>query len=141
MSDQTQGAARAAPLPAAGPVARAPTGSRAQALVAAAGLLGALASSSCCILPVALFSLGISGAWIGNFTRLAPYKPFFIAVTIGFLAAGYWMVRRSSKRACAGGDACERPLPARLVKLMLATATLFAAAAFGFDYVAPYLLS
>ncbi|CCE10378.1 Mercuric transport protein (Mercury ion transport protein) (fragment) [Bradyrhizobium sp. STM 3843] len=41
-------------------------------LMAAGGLLGALAASSCCILPVVLFSLGISGAWIGNFTQLSP---------------------------------------------------------------------
>lgn len=35
---------------------------RRQMLMAAGGLLGALAASSCCILPVVLFSLGISGA-------------------------------------------------------------------------------
>ena len=35
---------------------------------AAGGILGALAASSCCILPLALFMLGISGAWIGNLT-------------------------------------------------------------------------
>ena len=44
---------------------------RRQRLMAAGGLLGALAASSCCILPLALFGLGVSGAWIGNFTRLA----------------------------------------------------------------------
>ncbi len=43
-------------------------------LVAAGGILGALAASSCCILPLVLvlFSVGISGAWIGNLTELAP---------------------------------------------------------------------
>jgi mercuric ion transport protein len=40
-------------------------------LMAAGGLLGALAASSCCILPLVLFGLGVSGAWIGNFTQLA----------------------------------------------------------------------
>jgi hypothetical protein len=49
--------------------------------VAAGGVLGALAASSCCILPLVLFSLGISGAWIGNLTALAPYKPYFAAAT------------------------------------------------------------
>jgi mercuric ion transport protein len=42
--------------------------------MAAAGLVGALAASSCCILPLVLFGLGVSGAWIGNFTQLAPYQ-------------------------------------------------------------------
>jgi len=55
---------------------------RGQGLVAVGGLLGALAASSCCLLPLVLFGLGVSGAWIGNLTQLAPYQPFFIAATI-----------------------------------------------------------
>src|ERR1700724_3312450 len=70
---------------------------RGQTLMAAGGLLGALAASSCCILPVVLFSLGVSGAWIGNFTQLAPYQPYFIAATICFLGYGYWLLYRSSQ--------------------------------------------
>ena len=79
---------------------------RQQRLMAAGGLVGALAASSCCILPLVLFSLGVSGAWIGNFTRLAPYQPYFIAVTIGCLGYGYWLVYRSTKVACADGVRC-----------------------------------
>jgi mercuric ion transport protein len=82
----------------AGP-ARGPT------LMAASGLLGALAASSCRILPLAFFSLGIGGAWIGKLTQLAPYQPYFIAATIAFLGGGYWLVYRSSKAACAVGVA------------------------------------
>src|ERR1700755_2898422 len=89
---------------------------RGPALMAAAGLLGALAASSCCILPLILFGLGVSGAWIGNFTQLAPYQPYFIAATIGFLGYGYWLVYRSSQVACADGEACARPLPNPLTK-------------------------
>ena len=37
---------------------------RIQKLVAAGGVIGALAASSCCILPLVLFGLGVSGAWI-----------------------------------------------------------------------------
>jgi mercuric ion transport protein len=58
---------------------------RGQRLMAAGGLLGALAAASCCILPLALFGLGVSGAWIGTFTQLAPYQPFLIAATLGCL--------------------------------------------------------
>jgi mercuric ion transport protein len=81
-----------------------------QNLMAVGGLLGALAASSCCILPLVLFSLGVSGAWIGNFTQLAPYQPYFIAATIACLGYGYWLVYRPAKIACAGGEACARPL-------------------------------
>src|SRR5229473_2886987 len=97
---------------------------RGQKLMAAGGLLGALAASSCCILPLVLFSLGVSGAWIGNFTQLAPYQPYFIAATICFLGYGYWLVYRASRVACADGEACARPMPNRLVKLGLILATI-----------------
>lgn len=109
-------------------------------LAAMAGLFGALLASSCCILPLVLFSVGIGGAWIGNFTQLAPYKPFFVAGTAGALGAGYWLVHRASKRACAEGDACARPLPTRVVRAVLIAATILVIAAFAFDYVAPYVL-
>ena len=110
-------------------------------LMAAGGLLGALAASSCCILPLVLFGLGVSGAWIGNFTQLAPYQPYFIAVTLAFLAGGYWLVYRSSRLACADGAACARPLPNRLMKASLIVATVLIVAALGFDLLAPLLLN
>ena len=62
---------------------------RGQRLMAASGLLGALAAASCCILPLVLFGLGVSGAWIGTFTQLAPYQPYFIAATIACPGYGY----------------------------------------------------
>ncbi|MBI3433599.1 MAG: mercury transporter MerT [Proteobacteria bacterium] len=142
MSEHSHLAARAAPIAGNEPGSSAVTGAgHGQTLAAAGGLLGALAASSCCILPVVLFSLGISGAWIGNFTQLAPYKPYFITATIAFLGVGYWLVHRASKRVCAESEACARPLANGLVKSVLIAATVLVVAAFGFDYVAPYLLS
>ncbi|SHK47428.1 mercuric ion transport protein [Bradyrhizobium lablabi] len=114
---------------------------RRQSLIAAGGLLGALAASSCCILPLVLFGLGVSGAWIGNFTRLAPYQPWFIAATLALLGYGYWLVYRSSRRACADGEACARPLPNRVVKTSLILATILVVAALGLDFIAPLFLN
>ncbi len=113
---------------------------RRQRLTVAGGVLAALAASSCCILPLVLFGLGVSGAWIGNFTRLAPYQPCFIAATIVFLGYGYWLVYRSSKLACADGEACSRPLPNRIVKAGLILATILVMAALGLDFFAPLLV-
>lgn len=108
-----------------------------QRLLAAGGLLTALAASSCCILPLTLFGLGVSGAWIANFTRLAPYQPCFIVAALLFLSAGYWMVFRPS---CADGEACARPLSNRFVKTGLIVATILVVAALGFDFLAPVFL-
>jgi mercuric ion transport protein len=114
---------------------------RGQKLAAMGGIIGALAASSCCILPVLFFSLGIGGAWVSTFTQLAPYQPYFIAATLASIGTGYWLVYRSSKVACTAGDACARPIPNRLVKIALIAATVIVIAAWTFDYVAPYVLS
>jgi mercuric ion transport protein len=112
----------------------------AQSLLAAGGVFGALAASSCCIAPPVLFGLGVSGAWIGNLTRLAPYQPYFIAATLVCLGAGYWLVYRSRKIACADGEACARPLPNRIVKIGLFLALVLVTGALAFDFLAPLML-
>ena len=113
---------------------------RGTTLMAAGGVLAALAASSCCILPVVLFSLGISGAWIGNFTRLAPYQPYFLTAATVFLGTGYWLIHRASQAACIEGETCAHPLSNRLVNIVLIVATVLVVAAVGFDFLAPLLL-
>src|SRR5712691_9188889 len=109
--------------------------------IAAGGILGAIAASSCCILPLVLFTLGISGAWIGNLTALAPYQPIFLVMTAGFLGFGFWRVyRRPKVVACADGS-CARPVSNRIVKSALWTAPVLVLAALSFPYVAPIILS
>ena len=95
----------------------------------------AIAASTCCIVPLILFSLGITGAWMGNLTALTPYKPIFIAVAMGFLAYGYWMVYRPEP--CEDGAACARPLPNRLVKSALWFSTLLIVTALFWKWIGP----
>lgn len=109
-------------------------------LTAVGGVLGAILASSCCIAPLALFSLGISGAWIANLTALAPYQPYFIAATVAFLGYGYWLVFRPRKAACAEDAACAKPLPNRVVRAGLFLATVLVASAIAFDLLAPLIL-
>ena len=111
------------------------------AMLAIGGLLGALAAASCCIMPLVLFSLGVSGAWIGNLTQLAPYQPIFIAASLACLGAGAWLIRRQSKQTCAEGKACTRPLPNRLVKAALIVAALLIVTAISLDFFGPLFLN
>jgi mercuric ion transport protein len=113
---------------------------RIQKLVAAGGVLGALAASSCCILPLVLFGLGVSGAWIANLTRLAPYQPYFIAATAACLGGGYWLRYRSKMMVCVERDACARPLPNRIVTMGLVLATVLVIGALALDFLAPLFL-
>ena len=114
-------------------------GSRVSCLLALGGILGAVAASSCCVLPLVLFGLGIGGAWIGNLTALAPYQPLFIAAALGFLGLGFWRVYRS--QAVCDGPACTRSVSDRLVKIGLWTAAMLVVVAAGFPYVVPLLLA
>jgi len=115
------------------------SGQRSQTLAVIGGILCAIAASSCCILPLALFSLGINGVWIGNLPALAPYQPYFVAATLACLGYGYWLVYRRKNIACAE-DTCARPLPNHLVKAGLVLATILAGA-IAFDLFAPLLLN
>jgi mercuric ion transport protein len=108
----------------------------AQKLLTIGGVLGALAASSCCIVPLALFALGVSGAWIANLTQLAPYQPHFIAGTAACLGGGYWLLYRSRKTACADAEICARPLPSRTVKAGLILATVLVIGALALDFLA-----
>lgn len=109
-------------------------------LIAAGGILGAIAASTCCIVPLVLFSLGISGAWIGKLTALSAYQPIFIAITLGFLGYGYWLVYWKPKIACAEEEACARPLPNVIVKSALWFATALVLLAFAWPYLIPLIL-
>ncbi len=108
---------------------------RGEQVLALGGLLGALAASGCCILPLVLFSIGVSGAWIGVLTGLAPYQPYILAATLACLGYGYWRVYRTA--SCAKGEACAIPLPNRFVKAGLILATVLVIAALGLDFLAP----
>lgn len=109
-------------------------------VLAAGGIIAALGASSCCILPLVLFSLGVSGAWIGNLTALAPYQPAFFAAALVFIGFGFWRVYRRPAPACADGRVCARPGSTRMTKIGLWAATVLVLGAVSFPYTAPLFL-
>lgn len=106
-----------------------------KAVLSLGSIVGAVLASSCCIVPFALFALGVSGAWISNLTALAPYQPLFAAVTVAFLVGGFVLVYRKPKAACAGGSYCASPRSDRIAKIGLWGATVLVAAALVLPYV------
>ncbi len=112
-----------------------------KSFLAGGGLLGALAMSSCCVMPVLLFSLGATGAWIGALASLYQYKWIFLLITAGFLAGGFYMVYRKRPAVeCAPGTYCAIPLSDRINKIVLWLASVLALVAFAFPYLAPLIL-
>jgi mercuric ion transport protein len=111
-----------------------------QTLMAAGGLLAAIAAASCCVVPFALFLLGISGAWISNLTALEPYQPAFAAVAMACLGYGFYLVYRKPRVACAEGSYCSVPTSKRIAKIGLWSATIIVIIALGFPKLAPLFL-
>ena len=110
-------------------------------LLAAGDILAALGAASCCVIPFALFMLGVSGAWIGNLTALEPYQPIFVALAVGLIGCGAYLAYRRPKVACADGSHCARPVSSRITKIALWWAGALVVIAVGFPYVARAILS
>lgn len=128
------------PTPTPREAAQAEPSARRAGLISVGGILAALGAASCCVVPFALFTLGISGAWISNLTALAPYQPIFAAVTFGLLGYGFYLVYRKPKVACADDSYCAKPSSGRSAKIGLWTATVLVAIALGFPQLVPLFL-
>lgn len=107
--------------------------------LAAGGALGAFLASACCIGPLVLLTLGISGAWIGNLAALEPYKPIFAVIALGFIAAGFRQVYFRMPTVCERGSYCARPASARITKIALWASFILVVAALTIDWWAPFL--
>ncbi|MFN3960657.1 MAG: mercuric transporter MerT family protein [Parvularculaceae bacterium] len=106
--------------------------------LATGGVVGAILASTCCIGPLLLVSLGVSGAWIGSLTALEPLKPYFIAATLVLLGLGFWQVYFRKKPACDEGSYCARPRSGLITKSALWIATILVALAATIDWWAPW---
>lgn len=94
-----------------------------------------LAASTCCVLPLVLVLVGLSGAWITNLAALKPFTPAFVALTLGALGwAGYLVFVK--KAACSTLDgACETTRP--VVRRIFAGCAIFIAVLLAFPLAAP----
>lgn len=111
-------------------------------LLSFGGILAALAAASCCVVPFALFVVGVSGAWIANLTALKPYQPIFVGLTLVCLGAGYYAVYRKPKAAeCVDGSYCANPTSDRIARIGLWVASVLIVVALGFPYVARLFLT
>jgi len=101
-----------------------------------AGGLSAILASTCCLGPLLLVMLGISGAWIGNLRILEPYRPVFIGVA---LVAMYFAYRRIYRPAqsCKAGEICAIPQARTIYKLVFWFVAALILLALGFPYVLP----
>lgn len=103
----------------------------------AVGGLAAILASTCCLGPLVLITLGVSGAWIGNLTALEPYRPWFIGVALVALFFAWWRIFRPAQ-ACAADEACAVPRVRAGYKLLFWIVVALVLIALGFPYVMPF---
>lgn len=114
------------------------TSDRRKSWFAAGGVIGAILASTCCIAPLVLVTLGISGAWIGNLTALEPYKPYFAAIALVFIGLGFRQVYFKAKLPCLEGSYCARPESSLITKSVLWLATVLVVLALTIGWWAPF---
>lgn len=112
---------------------------RKQRIFAAGGAIGAILASTCCVVPLILVTLGISGAWIGNLTALEPYKPYFGTVALIFIGLGFREVYFNDRQpACAEDSYCAKPASSVVNKTVLWLSTVVVLLALTIGWWAPF---
>ncbi|TDX28378.1 mercuric ion transport protein [Modicisalibacter xianhensis] len=122
-----------------------PTQTRRKSLLASGSVIGAILVSSCCILPLVLISLGVTGAWMSNLTALEPYQPYFLVFTLAMLGVGFYNVYRKPKNTfgtdgCGTSGYCGTSLADSVIKIALWSATALVVLALAWPYIVPLIL-
>jgi copper chaperone CopZ len=110
------------------------------------GLFGAvgsaIAASVCCLGPLVLLALGVSGAWITHLTGLEPYRPIFAAMALIFLGFAFYSVyRRPKAESCPVEKAYAHPGAKRKYRTTLWIALVLILGLLIFPYLVPYVFA
>ena len=100
------------------------------------GGVAAILASTCCLGPLVLVTIGISGAWIGNLTVLEPYRPIFIGAALVALFFAYRGIFRRAQ-ACNPGEVCAMPEVKTAYKIIFWTVVTLVVVAIAFPYILP----
>lgn len=104
-----------------------------------AGVLAAIGASICCVGPLALLGLGISGAWIGTLSAFEPFRPVLIGITLMFLALAFRKLYLVPQ-ACALEAACAIPVVVRRQRAIFWAVSVLLLALIAFPWIAPPFL-
>lgn len=102
-----------------------------------AGGLAAMLASACCLGPLVLIMVGVSGAWIVYLTALEPYQPLFLGAAIVALYFAARQIWRPAA-ACEPGQVCATPLGKRTYKILFAAVVMLLVATMGFPMIASW---
>ncbi len=123
------------------PVAEAKPSARGLAsLTTALGFGAVTAAAACCVLPLALASLGVGASLAGSFAALAAVRTPLLVIA-AFVLTGAWVVWwRARGAACAPGEACAAPVRSRGPLILLIISTVLVGLAGVFPMLEPTLM-
>ena len=99
----------------------------------AAGSIAGLLATACCLGPVVLVTLGVSGAWIGSFTALEPYRPLFMGVALLAMFFAWHQIYRPVEQ-CHFGEVCRAPRVRAAYKVSFWAVSVLLLVALAFPY-------
>lgn len=102
-----------------------------------AGGIAAILASTCCVGPLVLITVGVSGAWISNLTLLEPYQPIFVGAAVIALLLAWQRIWRPAA-VCLPGEVCAIPQVNRAYKKLFWVVAALVIVALGFPLVAPW---
>jgi mercuric ion transport protein len=105
-----------------------------------ASAIAAVIGSLCCVAPLVLLGLGISGAWISQLTALEPYRPIFIGVMVLFIGLAFRQLYIVPAR-CAPGEACANPRLQRRQRQIFWIVVIGLTALIAFPWYAPFIFA
>jgi mercuric ion transport protein len=124
--------------PAASTMKTVPTGKPSALAIVGAGM-AAIGASICCVVPLVLVLMGISGAWIANLTALDRWRPWFTAATVLCLVVAFWHLYGPASR-CRTDGSCVEPRTLAQRRRWLWSATVVIALLLLFPYYIGWFL-
>jgi mercuric ion transport protein len=102
-------------------------------------IFAGIAASTCCLGPLVLLTLGISGSWIGNLSAMEPFRPYLIGLTLILLGLAFRKLYRLPQ-SCAMDKPCAQPDNLRKQRLIFWVVSMFVLIVMSFPWYGPYLL-
>jgi len=104
-----------------------------------ASIIAGITASACCLGPLVLLMLGVSGSWISNLTAMEPYRPIFIGITLLFLGLAFRKLYLIPQ-TCAVDTPCAQPANLRKQRIIFWVIAAAVTAMISFPWYAPLFL-
>ncbi|TDR18285.1 mercuric transporter MerT family protein [Marinicella litoralis] len=99
----------------------------------------AIGASACCIGPLLLLSLGVSGTWISSLTAMEPYSLYFIFITVCLLCWVFYKLYITQEK-CNEENICADRKVLRNQRIIFWIVSCILLSMITFQYYAQYII-